>query len=94
MDSFPNFSDQENDGKQQFFCRANCASCHSATPSDEVFTVAPGGVRLDTLAEMRQWAVRIKARTVDTSDMPFMNKTEMTDEERALVGRWVVEGTP
>lgn len=29
-DPFPNFTDQENYGKQQFFGRANCAGCHLA----------------------------------------------------------------
>ena len=66
-----------------------CVSCHSATPSDEVFTVAPGGVMLDSVSEIRQWAPRIKARTLDASDMPFMNKTAMTDLERAQLGEWL-----
>jgi cytochrome c peroxidase len=30
LDPFPNFTDQENYGKQQFFGRANCANCHLA----------------------------------------------------------------
>jgi len=71
-----------------------CASCHSAAPTDEVFTAAPLGVMLDSLAEMKQWAPRIKARSVDTPDMPFMNKTGMTDEERQLVGSWIAAGAP
>ena len=39
LDPFPNFTAQENLGKQQFFGRANCASCHladTATPRGEV----------------------------------------------------------
>lgn len=66
-----------------------CASCHSSTPGDDVFTVAPAGVMFDSLAEIRQWAPRIKARTIDSNDMPFMNKTAMTDQERASLGRWL-----
>lgn len=69
-----------------------CASCHSVAPTDDVFIVAPGGVTLDSLAEIQQWAPRIKARTVDASDMPFMNKTGMTDEERAQLGQWIASG--
>ncbi|MEH6582967.1 MAG: urate hydroxylase PuuD [Halioglobus sp.] len=71
-----------------------CASCHSATPTDDVFKIAPMGVALDTLPQMKQWASRIKARAVDAPDMPFMNKTGMTDEERQLVGAWVTAGAP
>ena len=68
-----------------------CASCHSSTASDDVFTVAPAGVMFDSLAEIRQWAPRIKARTIDTNDMPFMNKTAMTDLERASLGKWLAD---
>lgn len=71
-----------------------CTTCHSATPSDDVFTTAPLGMMLDTLDEMQQWAPRIKARSVDTSDMPFMNKTGMTDQERATIAAWVAAGAP
>ena len=42
--------------------------------------------------QMRQWAPRIQARTVDTHDMPFMNKTGMLDEERTLLGQWIANG--
>ena len=71
-----------------------CNSCHSSSPTDNVFATAPGGVRFDTMAEAKQWASRIKARAVDTSDMPFMNKTEMLDEERKILGNWILSGAP
>lgn len=71
-----------------------CGTCHSAQPTDDVFTVAPGGVMLDSMAQMRQWAPRIKSRTIDTADMPFMNKTEMKEEERSLVAAWIAAGSP
>ncbi|MCZ6828312.1 MAG: urate hydroxylase PuuD [Gammaproteobacteria bacterium] len=74
--------------------RTRCSSCHSASPSDEVFTVAPGGVTLDSIAEIQQWAPRIKARTIDSNDMPFLNKTEMTVEERAIIASWIAAGAP
>lgn len=74
--------------------KSRCGTCHSATPTDDMFTAAPAGVMLDDLVAMRQWAPRIKARSVDSTDMPFMNKTEMTDEERQYVGLWVAKGAP
>ena len=80
--------------KVETVLRDRCATCHSATPTDAMFPAAPGGVLLDTLEQMQQWAPRIKARSVDAPDMPFMNKTQMTDEERALVGQWVAAGAP
>lgn len=69
-----------------------CASCHASETTDDVFTMAPGGVMLDSPEEMHQWAARIKARAVDSKDMPFMNKTGMTAEERQTVGAWIAAG--
>jgi len=66
-----------------------CASCHSQSPTDDIFVVAPGGVMLETEDQMKQWSSRILARTVLTKSMPFMNKTKMTDEERQLLASWI-----
>jgi uncharacterized membrane protein len=74
--------------------RERCSSCHAAMPTDDVFTTPPGGVMLDTVEQMQQWASRIKARSIDSHDMPFMNKTNMTDEERAIVAQWIRAGSP
>ena len=32
---------------------------------------------------------RIKARVIDAKDMPFMNKTKMTNEERTQLAVWI-----
>ncbi len=37
-------------------------------------------------------AQRIYVRVVEARDMPPGNVTDMTEEERALVGQWVTEG--
>lgn len=68
--------------------KKRCVSCHSASPSDEVFRVAPGGVVLDSVQDIERWAAPIKARTVGAGDMPFMNKTGMTEQERRIIARW------
>ncbi|MBM7036042.1 urate hydroxylase PuuD [Vibrio ulleungensis] len=59
-----------------------CVSCHSQSPSDDVFTIAPGGAKFDNWPEIERWAPRILARSVHTQDMPFLNKTQMTPQER------------
>ena len=56
------------------------------------FGVAPGGVAFDTPEQVRARADRIRARAVDTQTMPPANKTHVTDEERALLGRWIAQG--
>jgi uncharacterized membrane protein len=65
-----------------------CVSCHSASPSDEIFNVAPGGVIFDSVAQINQWAARIKSRAIDAKDMPLLNKTQMTLAERAYLAAW------
>ena len=65
-----------------------CAACHSSHPTDDVFKTAPAGVMFDDPAQIEKWAARIKARAVDSKDMPFMNKTHITEEERSILGQW------
>jgi uncharacterized membrane protein len=72
----------------------HCLGCHSKTPTDEIFKIAPLGVMYDTPAQIRAKATQIKLRAVDTKTMPFGNKTGMTDDERALLGRWIEAGAP
>jgi uncharacterized membrane protein len=69
-----------------------CAACHSATPSIEDFGAAPGGVSFDDPARIQALAARIRARAVETRTMPLRNRTNMTDRERAILGRWIEQG--
>lgn len=69
-----------------------CTACHSKANSDPIFTMAQGGVVLDTLSDMNRWAPRIQARAIDAKDMPFMNKTKMTEQERVYIAHWVAQG--
>jgi uncharacterized membrane protein len=69
-----------------------CTACHSAAPSDMSFGVAPGGVRFDTPEQIIAQVTRIRERAVVTRTMPPANKTNITDVERALLGRWIALG--
>jgi uncharacterized membrane protein len=69
-----------------------CVECHSSTPTDSQFTVAPAGIMFDTPEQIQRMVSRIKERAVVTKTMPFGNKTGITDEERALLGRWIDQG--
>ena len=71
-----------------------CASCHSQAPSDDVFTVAPAGVTYDTEQEILNWLPRIQARVVISKDMPFMNKTQMTELQRSQLADWIANKLP
>lgn len=69
-----------------------CVSCHSANPTDDIFKTAPQGAMYDTPEQIQAYAALIKSRAVDSKTMPLGNKTNMTDEERATLGRWIAEG--
>ena len=66
-----------------------CGSCHAENPTDDIFTIAPAGLVFSDIDTIKQWGPRIKARVIDAKDMPFMNKTEMTDEERTQLAIWL-----
>ena len=66
----------------------HCQGCHSATPTDEIFKVAPLGVKFDSWEQIERQAMQLINRTTVTRDMPFLNKTNMTDEERAVIAQW------
>ncbi|CAN5179827.1 urate hydroxylase PuuD [soil metagenome] len=65
-----------------------CTPCHSAQPSDVSFGPAPGGAAFDTPEQIHALSQRVRERAVETRTMPPANKTRITDEERALLGRW------
>ncbi len=69
-----------------------CAACHSAQPSDVTFGAAPAGVMFDTPEQIVARVARIKERAVVTRTMPPANKTHITDDERAILGRWIELG--
>ena len=75
----------------QFILQTRCVPCHSDQPSIVSNPPAPAGVRFGTLEEVTLWKERIKARVVVTRTMPLNNRTEMTDDERATLGQWLVQ---
>ena len=68
-----------------------CASCHSRTPTD-IRIPGANAIRFDTPEEIAARAEAIRASTVTSRAMPPDNKTRMTEEERALIGRWLAAG--
>ena len=69
-----------------------CTVCHSAKPTSPLFSTAPAGVMLDTAQQIQAMAPRIQAQAVASQIMPLGNITQMTAEERKLVGDWIASG--
>lgn len=69
-----------------------CTPCHSSHPTDTVFTVAPINIKFDTPEQIKLMADRIRARAVSQRTMPLVNKTQMTEMERAELGAWIEAG--
>ncbi len=69
-----------------------CVSCHSSRPTDDIFTAPPNGVVYDTPADIVKLKDKIMERVVITKTMPQNNKTNITQEERDLIGCWIRQG--
>ncbi len=69
-----------------------CTTCHSANPTHPAFPAAPGGVELDSDAQIIAEALRIHQQTVVTRVMPISNLTNISDAERALIDQWYQAG--
>lgn len=67
----------------------HCLGCHSATPLQPGFPVAPKGVVFDRPEDIERQAAAIHQQVVQTRVMPLGNLTGMTDEEREIVAAWV-----
>lgn len=70
----------------------HCVACHSENPTVPAFPIAPGALSLDTAEQMQKYAARIKVRVSVERDMPLLNKSHMTDAERAVLSGWVDAG--
>ena len=69
-----------------------CVSCHSSTPTDEIQKISPNGIMFDSPEDIKKMAERILIRAVQTITKPQANKTQMTEEERQIIGLWIQQG--
>jgi uncharacterized membrane protein len=71
----------------QSVIQQRCLMCHNAH-------LAQKNVALDTPAGIAQHAQQVHQQVVLQRLMPLNNATGITDEERALIGRWYAAGAP
>jgi uncharacterized membrane protein len=67
----------------------HCVICHARNPSHPSFDTPPKGVALETVDDLKVWAVKMREQVVELRNMPVGNETEMTENEREMLARWV-----
>ena len=65
-----------------------CMMCHAPEPMEEIGE-APKGVLLDTPEHIARFAPAIRQQAVLTHAMPPNNFSQMTDDERKTLARWL-----
>ncbi|QET02350.1 urate hydroxylase PuuD [Cupriavidus pauculus] len=76
--------------KVQEIINARCVQCHAEQP--KMMPTAAKGIKLDTVDEIKAHAQLIYQQAVQQKAMPLGNVTQITDDERALLGQWFEGG--
>lgn len=75
-------------GQVRTIVQHRCTVCHSSQPTYAGYLAPPGGVVLDTDAQIVAEGRRIHQQTVLTRVMPIANVTGMSEAERAALDSW------
>ena len=70
--------------------QARCIQCHAEKPT--LMPVPGKGVLLDSREHIAQHAQQIYQQAYVAKSMPLGNMTHITDEERAVIGKWFEAG--
>jgi uncharacterized membrane protein len=71
-------------GQVQAVVAQRCAACHSGEAAQK-------GVRLDSAEGLAAHKAQVYQQVVVQRAMPLNNATGISDEERALIGRWALQ---
>jgi uncharacterized membrane protein len=82
------FAADVSDTEAMAIVHKHCVACHAKAPTHPSFDAPPKNVSLETLDELKAWALKVVEQVVLDRNMPVGNETEMTDEERAALARW------
>ncbi|RZT42725.1 urate hydroxylase PuuD [Cupriavidus agavae] len=76
--------------KVQEIMNSRCVQCHAEQP--KMMPTAAKGIKLDTVDDIKSHAQLIYQQAVQQKAMPLGNVTQITDDERALLGQWFEGG--
>lgn len=71
-----------------------CSPCHASVPTFEGLVAPPLGLVYETPEQVQAVSAKIKLMVVDGILMPPGNITQITDEERVKLGKWIDAGSP
>jgi uncharacterized membrane protein len=84
-----NSADEVSNAEAMAIIQKHCVMCHAKKPTHPSFDAPPKQVLLETLDELRAWAVKVMEQVVLNRNMPVGNETGMTEQERAALARWI-----
>jgi uncharacterized membrane protein len=85
----PATTGQVSDADAMAIIGKHCVMCHAKKPTHESFNEPPKNVTLESIAELRRFALLVMTQTVINKAMPLGNQTQMTEAERAMLGQWI-----
>ncbi len=65
--------------------QTHCVMCHARTPTHPSFDAPPKDVMLETIDELKAWAIKVREQVVLDRNMPVGNETGMTEAEREAI---------
>ena len=77
------------DNNVQIIVATHCTGCHAEQPTTPGFSGPPKGVILETLTDVKKYKQQIYAQSVASRAMPPGNMSQMTPEERKILGGWL-----
>ena len=69
----------------------HCTTCHAVNPTHESFREAPKNIVLESVADLKKHAAVVYSQAVQGRAMPLGDQTDMSETERAELGRWLKE---
>ena len=83
------FAADVSDAQALAIVQMHCGPCHARNPTHPAFDKPPKDIVLETIADLRKSAARVLEQAVEDRTMPLGNETEMTDEDRETLARWI-----
>ncbi len=83
------FQGEVTDAQALQLTQTHCASCHAANPTNPTIKQAPKNIMLENLDDLRRHKSQVMVQAVSGRAMPMGNKTGMTQEDRAKLGKWL-----